>query len=157
MPMIFVTIAVCLKSKVLSLNWSEHLARNNDTFTIPKFCSKREVKPALATNLMADVYPHLKPIGSFLSKTSLAEVPQLCSILKGNMSFVGEHPACFNQQDLINWSTAHGVHVLVQGLTGSAKVNCSNELPIPDDEKLDVVYLEGDSLCFTVAICGRSL
>ena len=109
-------------------------------------------KPAVATHLLADARSHLTPIGSFLRKSSLDELPQLWSILAGDMSFVGPRPALFNQQDLIALRTEQGVHTLVPGLTGWAQVNGRDELPIPEKVKLDVAYLQRQSLWFDIRI-----
>ena len=108
--------------------------------------------PAVATHLLADARSHLTPIGSFLRKSSLDELPQLWSILAGDMSFVGPRPALFNQQDLIALRTEQGVHTLVPGLTGWAQVNGRDELPIPEKVKLDVAYLQRQSLRFDIRI-----
>ena len=119
---------------------------------MPKFRSMRVGTPALATHLLADARSRLTPIGSFLRKSSLDELPQLWSILAGDMSFVGPRPALFNQQDLIALRTEQGVHTLVPGLTGWAQVNGRDELPIPEKVKLDVVYLQRQSLWFDIRI-----
>ena len=119
---------------------------------MPKFRSMRVDTPALATHLLADARSHLTPIGAFLRKSSLDELPQLVSILAGDMSFVGPRPALFNQQDLIALRTEQGVHTLMPGLTGWAQVNGRDELPIPEKVKLDVAYLQRQSLWFDVRI-----
>ena len=128
------------------------VGRNNVIFKMPKFRSMRVGTPAVATHLLADARSHLTPIGSFLRKSSLDELPQLWSILAGNMSFVGPRPALFNQQDLIALRTEQGVHTLVPGLTGWAQVNGRDELPIPEKVKLDVAYLQRQSLLFDIRI-----
>ncbi len=119
---------------------------------MPKFRSMRVGTPAVATHLLADRRAHLTPIGSFLRKSSLDELPQLWSILKGEMSFVGPRPALFNQQDLIELRTRFGVHELVPGLTGWAQINGRDELPIHDKVTLDVEYLQRQSLWFDMRI-----
>jgi O-antigen biosynthesis protein WbqP len=124
---------------------------------MPKFRSMRVGTPAMATHLLADATSHLTPIGSFLRKSSLDELPQLWSILAGDMSFVGPRPALFNQHDLIALRTAQGVHTLVPGLTGWAQVNGRDELPIPDKVKLDVAYLQRQSLGFDIRILWLTL
>ena len=151
-PVLLVAIAVRLTSKGPALYWSDRVGRNNVIFKMPKFRSMRVGTPAVATHLLADASSHLTPIGSFLRKSSLDELPQLWSILAGNMSFVGPRPALFNQQDLITLRTEQGVHALVPGLTGWAQVNGRDELPIPEKVKLDVAYLERKSLWFDVRI-----
>jgi len=152
LPVLLVALAVRLTSKGPALYWSDRVGRNNIIFKMPKFRSMRVGTPAVATHLLADAQVHLTPIGSFLRKSSLDELPQLWSILAGDMSFVGPRPALFNQQDLIALRTAQGVHALVPGLTGWAQVNGRDELPIPEKVKLDVVYLQSQSLWFDVRI-----
>ena len=152
LPVLLVAIAVRLTSKGPALYWSDRVGRNNVIFKMPKFRSMRVGTPAVATHLLADASSHLTPIGSFLRKSSLDELPQLWSILAGNMSFVGPRPALFNQQDLITLRTEQGVHALVPGLTGWAQVNGRDELPIPEKVKLDVAYLQRQSLWFDIRI-----
>ena len=147
-PVLLVAFAVRLTSKGPALYWSDRVGRNNAIFKMPKFRSMRVGTLAVATHLLADARSHLTPIGSFLRKSSLDELPQLWSILAGNMSFVGPRPALFNQQDLIALRTELGVHTLVPGLTGWAQVNGRDELPIPEKVKLDVAYLQRQSLWF---------
>ena len=151
-PVLLVAIAVRLTSKGPALYWSDRVGRNNVIFKMPKFRSMRVGTPAVATHLLADAHSHLTPIGSFLRKSSLDELPQLWSILAGDMSFVGPRPALFNQQDLIALRTEQGVHTLVPGLTGWAQVNGRDELPIPEKVKLDVTYLQRQSLWFDIRI-----
>jgi O-antigen biosynthesis protein WbqP len=151
-PVLVVAIAVRLTSKGPALYWSDRVGRNNVIFRMPKFRSMRVGTPAVATHLLADAASHLTPIGSFLRKSSLDELPQLWSILVGDMSFVGPRPALFNQQDLIALRTEQGVHTLVPGLTGWAQVNGRDELPIPEKVKLDVAYLQRQSLWFDIRI-----
>jgi len=151
-PVLLVAIAVRLTSKGPALYWSDRVGRNNVIFEMPKFRSMRVGTPAVATHLLADARSHLTPIGSFLRKSSLDELPQLWSILMGDMSFVGPRPALFNQQDLIALRTELGVHTLVPGLTGWAQVNGRDELPIPEKVTLDVAYLQRQSLWFDIRI-----
>jgi O-antigen biosynthesis protein WbqP len=151
-PVLLMAIAVRLTSKGPALYWSDRVGRNNVIFEMPKFRSMRVGTPAVATHLLADARSHLTPIGSFLRKSSLDELPQLWSILMGDMSFVGPRPALFNQQDLIALRTELGVHTLVPGLTGWAQVNGRDELPIPDKVILDVAYLQRKSLWFDICI-----
>ena len=151
-PILFVTLAVRLTSPGPALYWSDRVGRLNRIFKMPKFRSMRLDTPAVATHLLADPRSHLTPIGSFLRKSSLDELPQLWSILTGDMSFVGPRPALFNQQDLIALRTEQGVHTLVPGLTGWAQVNGRDELPIPEKVKLDVAYLQRQSLWFDIRI-----
>lgn len=152
LPVALVAVAVRLTSAGPALYWSDRVGRGNKIFKMPKFRSMRVGTPAVATHLLADARSHLTPIGSFLRKSSLDELPQLWSILVGDMSFVGPRPALFNQHDLIALRTQHGVHELVPGLTGWAQVNGRDELPIPDKVKLDVEYLQRQSLWFDIRI-----
>ncbi len=151
-PMLLVFLAVKLTSKGPALYWSDRVGRHNRIFKMPKFRSMRVGTPALATHLLTDPDAYLTPIGSFLRKSSLDELPQLWSILKGDMSFVGPRPALFNQDDLIALRTAQGVHELVPGLTGWAQVNGRDELPIPEKVKLDAEYLQKRSFGFDCKI-----
>lgn len=135
-----------------ALYWSDRVGRHNKIFRMPKFRSMRIDTPAVATHLLQSPDHWLTPIGSFLRKTSLDELPQLWSILKGDMSFVGPRPALFNQDELIAMRTDAGVHELVPGLTGWAQVNGRDELPIHDKVKLDVEYLQRRSFGFDIWI-----
>lgn len=152
LPVLLVALAVRLTSPGPALYWSERVGRRNQLFKMPKFRSMRVGTPAVATHLLANPQAHLTPIGSFLRKSSLDELPQLWSILVGDMSFVGPRPALFNQDDLIALRTQSGVHELVPGLTGWAQINGRDELPIPDKVRLDAVYLERQSLGFDIRI-----
>lgn len=152
LPIIAVAVAVRLTSKGPALYWSDRVGQNNEIFKMPKFRSMRLGTPAVATHLLTDPIAHMTPIGSFLRKSSLDELPQLWSILVGDMSFVGPRPALFNQDDLINLRTEQGVHKLVPGLTGWAQVNGRDELPIPQKVALDVVYLKRQSFWFDIQI-----
>ena len=151
-PVVLVALLVRLKSSGPALYWSDRVGRQNTLFKMPKFRSMRVGTPAVATHLLADPASYLTPIGNFLRKSSLDELPQLWSILAGHMSFVGPRPALFNQHDLIKLRTQHGVHELVPGLTGWAQINGRDELPIPDKVKLDVEYLQRQSLWLDVCI-----
>jgi O-antigen biosynthesis protein WbqP len=139
------------------LYWSDRVGRNNAIFRMPKFRSMRLGTPALATHLLRDPDQYLTPIGSFLRKSSLDELPQLWSVLVGDMSLVGPRPALFNQDDLIELRTQHGVHALMPGLTGWAQINGRDELPIPEKVKLDVEYLQRRSLWFDLRILWMTL
>jgi O-antigen biosynthesis protein WbqP len=151
-PIVIVALAVRLTSRGPALYWSDRVGKNNKIFKMPKFRSMRVGTPAVATHLLKDPTAHLTPIGSFLRKSSLDELPQIWSILTGDMSFVGPRPALFNQDDLIDQRTRLGVDVLVPGLTGWAQVNGRDELPIPEKVKLDREYLERQSLWFDIKI-----
>jgi len=150
--MLLVYVAVKLTSPGPALYWSDRVGRQNALFRMPKFRSMRIGTPAVATHLLTDPSAHLTPIGSFLRKSSLDELPQLWSILTGDMSFVGPRPALFNQDDLIALRTEKGVHELTPGLTGWAQVNGRDELPIPRKVALDEVYLRERSLWFDLRI-----
>lgn len=152
LPIALVALAVRLTSKGPALYWSDRVGRDNRIFRMPKFRSMRVGTPAVATHLLQDPDAHLTPIGSFLRKSSLDELPQLWSILKGDMSFVGPRPALFNQDDLIALRTQSGVHHLLPGLTGWAQINGRDELPIPEKVKLDVEYLKRRSFLFDIGI-----
>jgi O-antigen biosynthesis protein WbqP len=156
-PVLLVAVLVRLTSPGPALYWSDRVGRNNKIFKMPKFRSMRVGTPAVATHLLADAKSHLTSIGSFLRKSSLDELPQLWSILVGDMSFVGPRPALFNQHDLIELRTQQGVHELVPGLTGWAQVNGRDELPIPDKVKLDVEYLQRQSQWFDIRILWLTL
>lgn len=152
--LVLVAIAVKLTSRGPVLYWSDRVGLANRIFRMPKFRSMRVDTPAVATHLLDDPARYLTPIGSLLRKTSLDELPQLWSILVGDMSFVGPRPALFNQDDLIELRTRFGVDRLVPGLTGWAQINGRDELPIPDKVKLDVEYLNRQSLGFDLWIIG---
>lgn len=152
LPIAAVAVAVRLTSPGSALYWSNRVGRHNRIFRMPKFRSMRIDTPAMATHLLQNPDQWLTPIGSFLRKSSLDELPQLWSILKGDMSFVGPRPALFNQDDLIALRTEKGVHQLVPGLTGWAQVNGRDELPIPQKVVLDAEYLQSRSLWFDLKI-----
>ena len=151
-PIILIAILVRLTSLGPALYWSDRVGRHNKIFKMPKFRSMRLGTPAVATHLLLNVTSHLTPIGSFLRKSSLDELPQLWNILVGDMSFVGPRPALFNQHDLIELRTRLGVHELVPGLTGWAQINGRDELPISEKVTLDVEYLHRRSLWFDIRI-----
>lgn len=151
-PVLVVALMVKLTSPGPALYWSDRVGRRNRIFKMPKFRSMRIGTPAVATHLLKDPKVYLTPIGSFLRKSSLDELPQLWSILVGDMSFVGPRPALFNQDDLIALRTKFGVHELVPGLTGWAQINGRDELPIPEKVKLDVAYLRRQSFWFDIQI-----
>ena len=154
LPVVFVALAVRLTSTGPMLYWSDRVGRHNSIFKMPKFRSMQTGTPAVATHLLSNPDAYLTPIGSFLRKSSLDELPQLWSILKGDMSFVGPRPALFNQDDLIELRTQCGVHELVPGLTGWAQINGRDELPIPEKVALDSEYLRRRSFGFDLKIIG---
>lgn len=140
-PLLVVALLVRATSDGPALYWSKRVGQYNRVFLMPKFRSMRTDTPAVATHLLTDPKRYLTPVGDFLRKSSLDELPQLWCILKGDMSFVGPRPALFNQDDLIEQRTAKGVHELVPGLTGWAQVNGRDELSIPRKVELDAEYL----------------
>jgi len=147
-----VMLAVRLTSPGPALYWSDRVGRHNRLFKMPKFRSMRIDTPAVATHLLSNPEQCLTPIGSFLRRSSLDELPQLWSILKGDMSFVGPRPALFNQDDLIKLRTEKGVHEVLPGLTGWAQVNGRDEIPIPQKVQLDAEYLHRQSFFFDLKI-----
>jgi len=152
MPMLFVAIAVLLSSRGRVLYWSDRVGTGNVVFKMPKFRSMRVDTPELATHKMTNPSEFLTPIGGFLRRNSLDEIPQLFSIFKGDMSFVGPRPALFNQDDLIALRTEKGVDQLVPGLTGWAQINGRDDLSILEKVELDVVYMEQKSFWFDLKI-----
>lgn len=151
-PFIIVALMVRLTSKGPVIYWSDRVGRYNRIFKMPKFRSMRIDTPAVATHLLSNPDQYLTPVGSFLRKSSLDELPQLWSILKGDMSFVGPRPALYNQADLIALRTEKQVHTIVPGLTGWAQINGRDELPIPQKVDLDVYYLQHQSLLLDIKI-----
>lgn len=156
-PILLTAILVKLTSRGPALYWSDRIGRNNTIFRMPKFRSMKLDTPAVATHLLADPKSALTAIGDFLRKSSLDELPQLWSILKGDMSFVGPRPALFNQDDLVALRTEKGVSELIPGLTGWAQINGRDELPIPDKVALDVEYLHKFSFWFDIKILWLTL
>jgi len=151
-PILIVSLLVRLTSKGPVLYWSDRVGRQNKLFKMPKFRSMQVGTPALATHLLTNPDAYLTPIGSFLRRSSLDELPQLWSILRGDMSVVGPRPALFNQHDLIELRTKAGIHQLTPGLTGWAQINGRDELPIPEKVALDIEYLHRQSLIFDIKI-----
>ena len=151
-PLVMVAVVVRLTSAGPILYWSDRVGQGNRLFSMPKFRSMRIGTPTVATHLMSNADAYLTPVGAFLRKSSLDELPQLWCILKGEMSFVGPRPALFNQNDLIQLRTSAGVDALVPGLTGWAQINGRDEFPIPDKVALDAEYLIRQSLLFDIKI-----
>lgn len=152
LPILAVVLAVRITSPGPVLYWSDRVGLRNRIFRMPKFRSMRMETPVVATHLLSDPAAYLTPIGSFLRKTSLDELPQLWSIFKGDMSFVGPRPALFNQNDLIAMRTEQGVDRLVPGLTGWAQVNGRDELSIAEKVRLDAEYLGRQSISFDLLV-----
>jgi O-antigen biosynthesis protein WbqP len=151
-PILIVAIFVKLTSKGSVLYWSDRVGRKKNIFRMPKFRTMRLDTPEMATHLMKTPVTYLSPIGGFLRRSSIDELPQLWSILKGDMSFVGPRPALYNQDDLIALRTERGVDKLIPGLTGWAQVNGRDDLPIPEKVALDVEYMERQSFWFDMRI-----
>ena len=151
-PMLLIAISVRLTSKGPALYWSDRVGKNNKIFKMPKFRSMLIDTPAVATHLLDNPDAYLSPIGGFLRSTSLDELPQLFSVLKGDMSFVGPRPALYNQDDLIALRTERGVDKLLPGITGWAQVNGRDDLSIPDKVALDAEYLNRQSFWFDMKI-----
>lgn len=156
-PMMLVAISVWLTSKGSVLYWSDRVGRDNVIFRMPKFRSMCVDTPAVATHCMSDVETFLTPIGGFLRRYSLDELPQLFSVLRGDMSLVGPRPALFNQDDLISLRTEHGVDQLLPGVTGWAQINGRDELSILEKVELDIEYLQQQSLWFDLRILWKTL
>jgi O-antigen biosynthesis protein WbqP len=153
LPLIILTaITVKLTSKGSILYWSKRVGINNTLFDMPKFRSMKVDTPAIATHLLKNPYDALTPVGDFLRKSSLDELPQLWSIIKGDMSFVGPRPALFNQDDLMALRHQHNIEKLIPGLTGWAQINGRDELPIPQKVALETEYLMRQSMSFDLYI-----
>jgi O-antigen biosynthesis protein WbqP len=152
-----IAIAVRLTSEGPVLYWSDRVGRNNRIFRMPKFRTMNISTPEVATHLLLNPEAHLTVIGTFLRKTSLDELPQIYSILKGDLSFVGPRPALHNQDDMVALRTEHGVHELVPGLTGWAQVNGRDDLPIPVKVKYDCEYLQKRTILFDMTILLRTI
>lgn len=155
-PIVVIAALVRLTSPGPALYWSDRVGRDNRIFRMPKFRSMRIDTPEVATHLLSDPKVYITPIGAFLRKTSLDELPQLWCILVGEMSFVGPRPALFNQQDLVELRTNARVHELMPGLTGWAQINGRDELPIPDKVALDIQYLQRRSFWFDLCIIWKT-
>ena len=147
-----VAVAVATTSKGSALYWSDRVGINNKIFKMPKFRSMKADTPAVATHKLKNADSVLTPIGGFLRKSSLDELPQLWSIIKGDMSIVGPRPALFNQDDLITLRTEKGIHKIKPGLTGWAQINGRDELPIPQKVELDLEYLQKKTFLFDLKI-----
>ena len=155
-PFLIVAVAVKLTSPGPVLYWSDRVGRDNVIFRMPKFRSMLTDTPAVATHLLANPASYLTPIGSFLRKSSLDELPQLWSIFAGDMSIVGPRPALFNQDDLVALRTGRGVQILAPGLTGWAQIHGRDELPIPEKVELDAYYLKHRSMLLDLKIIFRT-
>jgi O-antigen biosynthesis protein WbqP len=157
-PLILVVaILIRLTSSGPVLYWSNRVGKLNVIFKMPKFRTMQVNTPVVATHLLSDSIQYLTPVGSFLRKSSLDELPQLWSILIGDMSFVGPRPALFNQEDLIALRTQHQIHILSPGLTGWAQVNGRDELSIPEKVRYDLEYLQNQSFLFDMKVLGLTV
>ncbi len=156
-PMLAISILIKLTSRGPVLYWSDRVGLNNSIFRMPKFRSMRIDTPPVATHLLADPERFITPLGKWLRKTSLDELPQIFSVLKGDMSFVGPRPALFNQDDLIALRTSKGIHKIVPGITGWAQINGRDELPIPVKVDYDLYYLQHRSFIFDLKILMLTL
>jgi O-antigen biosynthesis protein WbqP len=152
LPLILTALAVRLTSRGPVLHWSKRIGKDNKLFLMPKFRSMKIDTPQVATHLLANAQSHLTPVGAFIRKSSLDELPQLWSVLVGDMSFVGPRPALFNQDDLVKLRTELGVSTLRPGITGWAQVNGRDELPIPVKVEFDNYYLKNASFWLDLKI-----
>jgi O-antigen biosynthesis protein WbqP len=151
-PIVVVTILVRFTSKGPVIYWSVRVGKKNKTFKMPKFRTMIVSTPTIATHMLDAPDSYLSPIGGFLRRTSLDELPQLFSVLKGDMSIIGPRPALFNQNDLIELRTKKGVEKLTPGITGLAQVNGRDELSIPEKVELDEEYMNHQSFFFDMKI-----
>lgn len=156
-PMLLVAVIVRVTSRGGALYWSDRVGRDNVIFRMPKFRTMRPETPSVATHLLESPDLYITPVGKLLRRTSLDELPQLWSVLKGEMSLVGPRPALFNQEDLIALRTRAGVHRLLPGVTGWAQVNGRDELPIPLKVELDRYYADHRSLALDLFIIARTV
>jgi O-antigen biosynthesis protein WbqP len=156
-PTLLIGILTRLSSPGPVLYWSSRIGKNNVIFAMPKFRSMRAGVPVVATHLLENPDEYVTSFGRFLRRTSLDELPQLWSIIRGDMSFVGPRPALFNQKDLIELRTSRGVHALTPGLTGWAQISGRDELPIPQKVEKDAEYLRRRSLWFDIKIMWLTL
>ena len=151
-PILLLAMIIRLTSHGPAIYWSDRIGRHNNIFRMPKFRTMKTDTPVVATHLMKDTDSYVTPIGQFLRRTSMDELPQLWSILIGDMTVVGPRPALFNQDDLVALRTEAGVHELVPGLTGWAQINGRDDLPIPRKVALDVEYMHRQSCWFDIKI-----
>jgi O-antigen biosynthesis protein WbqP len=152
LPIALMAILVKFTTPGPAIYWSDRVGRDNKKFLMPKFRTMRSDSPEVATHLMRNVENYLTPLGSFLRKTSLDELPQLWSVLKGDMSFVGPRPALFNQDDLIKLRTEKGIPALTPGITGWAQINGRDDISIPVKISYDEYYLRNKSFSFDLKI-----
>jgi O-antigen biosynthesis protein WbqP len=151
-PMMIIAVIITLSSRGPVLYWSDRVGINNEIFEMPKFRTMRTGTPAVATHLLENPGAYLTPFGNYLRKFSLDELPQLWSILKGDMSFVGPRPALYNQDDLIALRTSKGIHQIIPGITGWAQINGRDDIPIPQKVEYDEYYFRKSSFLFDLKI-----
>lgn len=156
-PILVIAVVIRCTSKGPALYWSDRIGRNNRVFRMPKFRSMRVGTPEIATHLLREPDSFVTPVGKILRRTSLDELPQLFSVMRGDMSFVGPRPALFNQDDLIAMRTAAGVHRLAPGITGWAQVNGRDRLSIPEKVGLEIDYLNRQSFWFDLKILRQTI
>ena len=155
-PMLVTVVIIKVTSKGPALYWSNRVGRGNVLFPMPKFRTMKVDTPAVATHLLGDPDRHLTSVGRFLRRTSIDELPQLLSILRGDMSLVGPRAALFNQADLVELRTRRGIHKITPGLTGWAQVNGRDEVSIPEEVELDEFYMHNRSLWLDCRILVRT-
>jgi len=157
LPLLIVAVAVKLSSRGPVLYWSDRIGKNNTIFKMPKFRTMRTDTPVVATHLLGDPDQFMTPVGKFLRRSSLDELPQLFSVLKGDMSIVGPRPALFNQDDLVRLRTEKGVHTLVPGLTGWAQISGRDDLPLLVKVEYDTYYLHHRSFLLDMKIICKTV
>lgn len=151
-PYLLICLVIIIQNDGKILHWSKRIGKNNEIFMMPKFRTMKNNTPQLATHLLKDAKSHLTFSGSFLRKTSLDELPQIFSVLIGNMTFVGPRPALFNQYDLIQERLKKGIHLLKPGITGLAQISGRDDLSIDEKVKFDYLYLSNKSIFFDIKI-----
>ncbi|MBU1052684.1 MAG: sugar transferase [Proteobacteria bacterium] len=157
LPVLAIALLIKTTSKGPVFYWSDRVGINNTIFKMPKFRTMKTNTPAVATHLLSDPEKHVTSVGRWLRKTSLDELPQIFSVLKGDMSFVGPRPALFNQDDLIELRTSKGIHTLIPGITGWAQINGRDDLPIPVKVDFDYYYLQNRSFMFDLKILAKTV
>ena len=157
LPVAVIAIAIKLTSPGPVIHWSDRVGKNNQIFSMPKFRTMLIDTPAVATHLLQNVENYLTPLGSFLRKTSLDELPQLWSVIRGDMSFVGPRPALFNQDDLIKLRTEKEISKLLPGITGWAQINGRDDIPIPIKVLYDEHYMKNQSFFFDLVILWKTI
>ena len=155
-PFLIIAVLVRVSSSGSVIYWSTRMGRNNKTFKMPKFRTMRLNTPDIATHLIENADQFVTPIGRILRKTSLDELPQLWSILKGDMAFVGPRPALYNQDDLIDLRTQKDIHRLTPGVTGWAQIHGRDDLPIPEKVEMDFYYIRNRSTALDLNIIWRT-